>query len=281
MMRSIKSLGELTGERGMDESTWNIWISTLHNFTAVEETMRQVTKTTRQNSQQHVELGPSRRMRDFEDLIKFYTWLKQFNFCKVRDNWLRSLNSGLAASDSSSVNCDEAAKVGRNMLVCMDNKSVAEAKVETSKKVKTLLTLTKAVQLENTRIHVNPSILFLRLMVLIERTDDTEKWFGYELTPYRTALFKDNIMRHPNKAALAEAILNYKKISKIKQKRKGDEDTNGDPKRSKRKPRKVESNVEESNDLSPEANLNSEMRQETKVKYHVTTDGEGTEKERI
>ena len=87
-------------------------------------------------------------------------------------------------------------------------------------------------------------------------------------------------MRHPNKAALAEALLNYKKISKIKQKRKGDKDTNGDPKRSKRKQRKVESNVEESNDLSPEANLNNKMRQETKVKDYVTTDGEWTESER-
>ena len=76
MMRSIKSLGGLTKQRGMDESTRNIWMSTLHNCAAVEETMRQVTKTTRQNSEQHVELGQSRRMRDFEDLIKLYTWLK-------------------------------------------------------------------------------------------------------------------------------------------------------------------------------------------------------------
>ena len=264
----------------MDESTRNIWISTLHNCAAVEETMHQVTKTTRQNSKQHVELGQSRHMRDFEDLIKFYTWLKQFNPFNVRDNRLRSLNSGLAAGDSASINCDEAEKVRRNMLVCMDNKSVAEEKEETSKKVKTLLTLTKGVQLENTTIPVDPTILLLRLIVLIERTDDTEKYFGYELTPYPTALFKDKFMRHPDKAALAEALLNYKKISKIKQKRKGDKDTNGDPKRSKRKQRKVESNVEESNDLSPEANLNNEMRQEAKVKDYVTTDEEGTERER-
>ena len=264
----------------MDESTRNIWISTLHNCAAVEETMHQVTKTTRQNSKQHVELGQSRRMRDFEDLIKFYTWLKQFNPFNVRDNRLRSLNSGLAAGDSASINCDEAEKVRRNMLVCMDNKSVAEEKEETSKKVKTLLTLTKGVQLENTTIPVDPTILLLRLIVLIERTDDTEKYFGYELTPYPTALFKDKFMRRPDKAALAEALLNYKKISKIKQKRKGDKDTNGDPKRSKRKQRKVESNVEESNDLSPEANLNNEMRQEAKVKDYVTTDEEGTERER-
>ena len=71
-------------------------------------------------------------MKEFEDLIKFYTQLKQFNPFNERDNRLRPLNSGLTASDSASVNCDEGEKVGRNILVCMDNKSVAEAKVETS-----------------------------------------------------------------------------------------------------------------------------------------------------
>ena len=180
----------------------------------------ELTRNIRQHSEHHVKLGQSRHMRDFEDLIKFYTWLKQFNLFNVRDNRLRSLNCGLAASDSAIVNCDEAEKVGRNMLVCMDNKSVADSKVETSKKVKTLITLTKGVQLKNTKIHVDPTILFLCLIVLIERTDDTEKYFGYELKPYPTALFKDNFMRHPNRAALVEALLNYKKISKIKQKRK-------------------------------------------------------------
>ena len=114
MMCSFKSLGGLTRGQGMDESTRNIWISTLHNRAAVEETMCQVTKTTGKNNEQHVELGQSRCMRDFEDLIKFYTWLKQFN------------------------------------------KSVAEAKAETSKKAKILLTLTKGVQqFENTTIHVD------------------------------------------------------------------------------------------------------------------------------
>ena len=50
-------------------------------------------------------------------------------------------------------------------------------------------------------------------------------------------------MRHANNAALAEVLVNYK-ISKIKQKRKGVKDTNGDPKRSNRKQNKVELNVE-------------------------------------
>ena len=98
------------------------------------------------------------------------------------------------------------------MLVCIDYKSVAEVKVETIIKVKTLLTLKEGNQLENTKMHIDPTILFLHLIVLIERTDDTEKYFGYEVTLYPPALFKDNLMRHPYKAALVEALLNYKNI---------------------------------------------------------------------
>ena len=97
--------------------------------------------------------------------------MKQFNPFNVRNNRLRSLISG-----SASVNRDDAEKVGRNMLVCMDSKSVAEAKVETSKKVKTLLALTRGVQLEKTTIHVDPTILFLRLIVL-NREDRYRKIF--------------------------------------------------------------------------------------------------------
>ena len=37
MTYSIKSLGGLTRGRGMDESTRNIWISTLHNCAAAED----------------------------------------------------------------------------------------------------------------------------------------------------------------------------------------------------------------------------------------------------
>lgn len=87
-------------------------------------------------------------------------------------------------------------------------------------------------------------------------------------------------MRHPNKAVLVEALLNYKNISKAEPKRKRVKETNGDTKGSKRRKSKVESVVEQSNDLSQEENQNKGMRQETKGKDAVTTDGEGTERER-
>ena len=89
MMRSIKSLGGLTRGRRMDESTRNIWISKLRHCAAIEQNMRKITKTAHQTSEQHVQLGKSRREKDHQDLQKLYSWLQQFNPFDLHDCRLR------------------------------------------------------------------------------------------------------------------------------------------------------------------------------------------------
>jgi hypothetical protein len=46
----------------------------------------------------------------------------------------------------------------------MDNKDFTDAKVETGRKIKTLLSLTKGVEVSNTITNVDPSLLFMRLV---------------------------------------------------------------------------------------------------------------------
>ena len=75
IMRPIKSLGGLTRERGMNKSPLNIWISTLYHCAATKQSMRKITKTVHQTSEQHVELGRSRRAKEYQDLQKLYSWL--------------------------------------------------------------------------------------------------------------------------------------------------------------------------------------------------------------
>ena len=65
MMRSIKNRGGLTRGRGMSASVKHLWVSTLHQCAAVHQSMVSVTKTIHQTSEQHVELGVSRKKRDF------------------------------------------------------------------------------------------------------------------------------------------------------------------------------------------------------------------------
>ena len=44
------------------------------------------------------------------------------------DNLLRSLSSGLTATENDNINCDDAESVGKNIHVGLDNVSVENAK---------------------------------------------------------------------------------------------------------------------------------------------------------
>jgi len=44
--------------------------------------------------------------------------------------------------------------------------------------------------------------------MLAERQLDVSSFFAYEMTPFPYSLFKDGMMRKPNKAALGRAISN-------------------------------------------------------------------------
>ena len=113
----------------MSDSVRNLWVSTLHQCAAVHQSMVSVTKTIHQTSEQHVELGVSRKKRDFEDFMKVCAWVDQFNPFDIADGRLRSLSNGLACSVNDDINCDEAEEVGRTLQGNNDNIVMTEAKV--------------------------------------------------------------------------------------------------------------------------------------------------------
>ena len=158
-------------------------------------------------SEQHVELGKSRCQRDFDDLTEVFRYLHQFNPFNINDGRLRSLASGLAAESQDKINCDEAETVERLLQESLDNISVSAASVPSSKKIRSLIRLSKAVKINNETVHIDPTALFMRLIVLVDRADDMSKYFHYELTPIPCSLFKDSFMRHPIKSLLTEALI--------------------------------------------------------------------------
>ena len=81
-------------------------------------------------------------------------------------------------------------------MLGMDKKIIIEAKAETSKNVKTLITLTKDMQVGNQTINVDPTLLFLRLIAPFETAEDTMECFSYELIPIPTSLFKVNLLKN-------------------------------------------------------------------------------------
>ena len=60
---------------------------------------------------------------------------------------------------------------------------------------------------EGKYINLKPTSLFTRLTALAQREDDVEKLFEYEMTTIPMSLFKDEIMRKPDKIALRNHLI--------------------------------------------------------------------------
>ena len=129
-------------------------------------------------------------------------WLAQFNPFSIKDGRLISLSTGLATDKEDKINCDEAEKVGRSLHLSLATVAVVAAVV-----VRSLLCLSKGVTIKNEIVHIDPTVLFMRLIVLIERAEDMSDYFNYALAPIPCSLFKDNFMRHPNKSQLGEILV--------------------------------------------------------------------------
>ncbi len=70
--------------------------------------------------------------------------------------------------------------------------------------IKPLSHLQPAIQVEKQKIHIDPTILFSRLIAIVEREEDTKLYFDYELSSFPTSLFKDGFMRKGVKSQLAK-----------------------------------------------------------------------------
>ena len=56
-------------------------------------------------------------------------------------------------------------------------------------------------------VSVNPTLLFTILAAIAQQEDDAEQYFAYDLTHKTVALFKNELMRKPDKAALQNPLL--------------------------------------------------------------------------
>ena len=153
-----------------------------------------------------MELGSTRCTRDVGDLNTILKWLAQHNPFDIQRPELRSLSSGLTASDGDGVNCDEVEEVVFLLQGKLDDVKYHEASMKRTEKVPTLIHLTKGIKIDQETVHVEPLILFSRLLVLLERCEDTTPYFQYELTPFPSSLLKRSFMLKPNKSVLGTSL---------------------------------------------------------------------------
>ena len=117
---------------------------------------------------------------------------------------LKNISTGLTASEAHQIIRDDAERVGKAIQKQLDEISFLNAKIKRKDQVRTLECL--KVQVGSVKIHVDPMFLFSRLFMLVERAEDMREYFEYELISIPISLFKNGLMRKPNKSTLGRTF---------------------------------------------------------------------------
>ena len=206
LMRSLKTRGGLTRGRGMTENVILIWVHTMHACAQVHNAMTQLTGNHHKTSNPDAELGASRIKRDNEDLENIKLWIENHNPFDDNEPLLRNIATGITATEGDGINCDEAEKIGQAIHDQLDGISITEATIKKKDQIKTLELLKMGVEINKEKIHVDPMLLFSRLLALIEREEEIREYFRFELTAFPISLFQNGMMRKANKSKLAKAL---------------------------------------------------------------------------
>ncbi|XP_077867667.1 uncharacterized protein LOC144357000 [Saccoglossus kowalevskii] len=202
IMWSIKSRGGLTRSRGFSESVRLMWVHSVHEYGEIHNVMTILTGLEHTTSEQHIELRKSQVKRVNIDLLKIQYWFEKFEPFDSNEPSLRSILSGVVTSIESGVNCHNIEKIGETIQKSLYNMALQYAKL-----AKILEGLKIGITIGKETVHIDPMVLFARLMLILQREVDLSPYFAYELTSVPTALFEDNVMRKANKALLTKSLI--------------------------------------------------------------------------
>jgi len=205
-MRALKSRGGLTASVRLS------WVYTMHQCAAVHNAMTNFTGLHHKTSEQHAEMSHSRVKRDMTDQQKILTWFENHNPFNQPNSLPCNLTSGLTADDVDTVNCDEAERIGNAIQQQLNGQVFADIVIRKKDTVKSLTHLQKGICVEGQTITVNCNNLFNRIFCW-QRDKLMCQCTSHKLAPVPAALFKDNMMRKPDKVALGRALMNDASVS--------------------------------------------------------------------
>ena len=218
LMRSIKCAGGLTRGRGFGENVRNLWTMSVGFSATVHESMVKLSGVHTGSSNQNIDMGINRRNKDNDDCQKFFEWIEVRNPFNMVDNNLHSLSTGcVSIKGNDRVNCDDAECIGASVQKKLDDTLFTEAKIKKKDLIISLDTLTNSPLDADTKdaVSVNPTLLFTRLAAIAEREENVEQYFDYELNHQALSLFKNDLMRKLDKAALRRSLLPDKDVTTV------------------------------------------------------------------
>ncbi len=203
LMRSMKTTGGLTRGRGMTETQRLVWLLSTNACSQVNLAMQELTSVGYLTSEQHKDLSVARQKKDTcdtQELLGFLTARSPFG----ENPHLHSIVTGVNADATVNVDCAKA--VGDKILTGMVGKTVTQHSFQKKEQSVTLDSSNK-VKIREETIHIDPQLLFQRLVTVGRHNDNLEEVFQYELCSYPPSLFEDKVtLRLANKAALGDAL---------------------------------------------------------------------------
>ena len=156
--------------------------------------------------EQHHEMGASRINQDHKDFQKMKDWLSIRNPFLVPGKDLHASSSGLVSvNGKDNVNCDESESVGKTIQNSLNDVAFNDASIKKNEDIIFRFTLNKCSK--NEEKVTNPTLMFNRMVAVAEREGDLESFFEFELTTEPMSLFKNGMMRKPDKPALRKVIM--------------------------------------------------------------------------
>ena len=204
LMRSIKTTGGLTRGRGITPSQRSQWLLSMPQCALINNAMQQFTSIHYGTSEQHKELGTTRKKRDDADTLTCLGFLKERSPF-VNDIPLRNIETGV--SGDKTVNAEKALTMGQEIVNDMVGKKVSEYVFKRNRQVTTLASKGN-IKIDGDEINVDPQLLFQRLLAAANgETNDLSELFNYELTSSPSSIFDNSgLMRLADKSALTDVI---------------------------------------------------------------------------
>ena len=143
-----------------------------------------------------------------KDLHVFAGWLQAHApFAGYDPDRLVSVSTGIVAD--TSVNCDNAVKLGLKAASEMSGKKFTNITLHRSDKVNPIGAKDRTVKIRGQQVEVNSTQLFNRITYVLNNSSEMETLLAYELAPQLPSLFKDGIMRKPAKKALGDVLKSF------------------------------------------------------------------------
>lgn len=198
LMRSMKSSGGLTHGRGVSDGGLAKWILAAPILSSVTASVEGFAgNKTFSFSEQHSQHPNSRTRRDLCDLEKFDEWFKNHDPFPKLDK-VMSLSSGITGDKD--INCHQAQEIGLRMMEKSEGNNFCDLSYSRKDRVLSLATVNSSLKVDNTRIAVEPEMLFRRIAFAKKSQEELKQCLQYELAPFPLSLFDVNGMRKTKKS---------------------------------------------------------------------------------